>query len=448
MPLSIVCSQCGKTLRAPDEMAGKRARCPNCKTAVDIPVPEPDPVFDSVDDGTYGIAQEAPPPRPAFVPQPAVARSAGEAYEQAIARTLSDDRRPKKSPAATKKLRQEAAASGPRKSAKLPYLFALTLVPLVFSLLMHTDDVEERLNRTVEAHPEALPKLSADRDEFLAALPERRIEGAHLSSESWVHWLYALIAAGFFCGLILWLFERGKANVLHLLAVGALTATVGIFRLLAFQWIAGFTQGFWIRGRGIVVLLFYIVKFIGFSYQAALNPENGFLLSFLGFTCGVGLCEEFTKSLPLFVKVRNGDNLSWRAACVLGLASGVGFGVAEGIMYAGDHYNGVSTFSIYPVRFISCVGLHAIWTASVALMLWHNQELASGELDWGDWILGLLKVQGVPMVLHGLYDTLLKRDMHLLALVTAVASFAWLAFLLARSRASDSEPEGVALAPA
>lgn len=117
-------------------------------------------------------------------------------------------------------------------------------------------------------------------------------------------------------------------------------------------------------------------------------------------------------------------------------------------MYAGDHYNGIATFGIYPVRFISCVGLHAIWTASVALMLWQNQELAAGELDWGDWLLGLLKVQGVPMLLHGLYDTLLKREMHLLALVTAIASFAWLAFLLARSRASDPEPDRAALAAA
>jgi len=49
-------------------------------------------------------------------------------------------------------------------------------------------------------------------------------------------------------------------------------------------------------------------------------------------------------------------------------------------------------------------------------------------------------VQGIPMVLHGLYDTLLKREMNAWALVAAVASFAWLAFLVSRSRASDPEP--------
>lgn len=453
MPLSVVCSKCGKTLRAPDDMAGKRARCPHCKTVVQIPAPGPqiEKLVEPAEEETYGLSQEAPPPRPTFVPPPVVARSAEEAYEQAVTRTLLDKERKKaarRSSSASGKATAGIAPAASAKSATLPWLFALTLVPLVFSLLARTDNFEERLGRTVEAHPELLSKLTGDRDEFLASLPEGRIDGAHLSSESWLHWLYAAIAAGFFCGLIVVLFERGEANTWQLLAVGAITATVGIFLLLAFQWIAGATQGFWVRGRGIIVLVFYIVKFIGFSYQAALDPENGFLLSFLGFTCGVGFCEEFIKALPLYMKVRNGDDLSWRAACVWGLASGVGFGVAEGIMYAGDHYNGIATFGIYPVRFISCVGLHAIWTASVALMLWHNQELAGGELDWGDWLLGLLKVQGVPMLLHGLYDTLLKREMHLLALVTAIASFAWLAFLLARSRASDPEPDRATLAAA
>ena len=445
MPLSVVCSQCGKTLRATDAMAGKRARCPNCKTLVQIPAVETEP---EPADETYTLSQEVPPPRPAVRAPPNTPASAADAYARAVDRTLTNEplkrRRPKAAPS-------HQASTGARKSAKLPYFFALTLVPLVFSLVMSADDVHERLGRTVEAHPEVAAKLSGDgatREELLGALPDGRIDGAHLAFGSWMHWFYAAIAAGLFCGLILTLFERGEAKTFELLAVGAVTATVGIFLLLGFQWVAGSTQGFWLRGRGIIVLLFYLVKFIGFSYQAALNPENGFLLSFLGFTFGVGLCEEFTKALPLYIKVRNGDDLSWRAACVWGLASGVGFGIAEGIMYSSDHYNGIATFGIYPVRFISCVGLHAIWTGSVALMLWHNQDLAGGELDWGDWLLGLLKVQGIPMLLHGLYDTLLKRDMNLLALVVAIASFAWLAFLLARSRASDPEPEPAGLAAA
>ncbi|HWB07701.1 MAG TPA: PrsW family glutamic-type intramembrane protease [Pirellulales bacterium] len=453
MPISVACPQCAKTLRAPDTHAGKRARCPNCKAVVSVPPAEAPAA--AADDDTYGISQEELPVRPTYAPPPAVARSPEEAYAEAVSRTLQGGEAratgglsPRRSE--TRAVRVPVPVAGEKKSTALPYLFVLTLVPLVFSLLASGNDLPERLGRTIEAHPELLAKLDGglSREELLGALPDGRIEGAHLAYGSWLHWLYALVSAALFCGLIVALFERGEARLVKLLAVGALTATVGIFLLLAFQWVAAWTQGFWIRGRSVVVILFYIVKFIGFSYRAALDPENGFLLSFLGFTLGVGLCEEFTKAAPLFVKVHNGDNMSWRAACVLGLASGVGFGVAEGIMYSADHYNGMATFGIYTVRFISCVGLHAIWTASVALMLWHNQELAAGDLDWGDWLLGLLKVQGVPMVLHGLYDTLLKRDMHLLALLTALASFAWLAFLLARSRQSDPEPEAAGFAVA
>ena len=36
--------------------------------------------------------------------------------------------------------------------------------------------------------------------------------------------------------------------------------------------------------------------------------------------------------------------------------------------------------------------------------------------------MAILKVQGVVMVLHGLYDTLLKREMTALALLVAIAS--------------------------
>jgi len=328
--------------------------------------------------------------------------------------------------------------AGP-KSRKLPYLFALTLVPLVLSLVGDTNDIRERIDRTIEAHPEI--EMDGDaglsRDGLLSALPERRIEGAHLSAGSWLHWLYALAAAAMFWGVILALFERGEATPRQLLAIGARTATVGILLLLGFQLLAGMAQGLWMRGGGLLMLVFYIIKFIGFSYEAAFDPQNGFWVSFLGFTLGVGLCEEFVKALPLYLKVRRGERLSWRAACVLGLASGVGFGVAEGIMYAGGHYNGIAKLDLYFVRFLSCVALHAIWTASVALVLWHNKKLVGGDLDWANWIVGAMKVQGVPMFLHGLYDTALKRDLNLPALVFAIASFGWLAYLLACSRASD-----------
>ena len=39
MPISFDCPSCGKKTKAPDEMAGKRARCPLCKEIIQVPEP-------------------------------------------------------------------------------------------------------------------------------------------------------------------------------------------------------------------------------------------------------------------------------------------------------------------------------------------------------------------------------------------------------------------------
>lgn len=41
MAIRVFCPRCGKKLKAPDELAGKRARCPGCGAAVELPAAEP-----------------------------------------------------------------------------------------------------------------------------------------------------------------------------------------------------------------------------------------------------------------------------------------------------------------------------------------------------------------------------------------------------------------------
>jgi RsiW-degrading membrane proteinase PrsW (M82 family) len=252
-----------------------------------------------------------------------------------------------------------------------------------------------------------------------------------------MHWLYALAAAAIFLAAMLLLFEHGSATLAQVLTIGICTATFGILFLLCVQWIAEVTQGYIVYGRSILVLLFYVVKFIGFSYRAALDPDMGFWASFFGYIFGVGLCEELTKALPVIVRIRGGGLIDWRGACIWGLASGIGFGVAEGILYSSSHYNGVSTGGVYLVRFISCAGLHAVWGASAGIMVWRRKEWLASDWDWGDMAATLLWALAIPMVLHGLYDTLLKKGMNALALVAALASFAWLAFLIEWTRSQE-----------
>jgi len=65
MPIMFNCP-CGKTLRVPDEHAGRRAKCPACNAIVNIPAPEPEPVFEIVE--TPPVAASPPPAPPKAVP--------------------------------------------------------------------------------------------------------------------------------------------------------------------------------------------------------------------------------------------------------------------------------------------------------------------------------------------------------------------------------------------
>src|SRR5262249_41045022 len=176
-----------------------------------------------------------------------------------------------------------------------------------------------------------------------------------------MHWALAAGAVVLFMTFFLLLSAQKAAEPTHILGIGLLTATVGIFFLFVVQWIANFTQGFILTGGSILVVVFWVFKFIAFSYKAAADPTNGFFLSFLGYTLGVGLCEELVKAIPLLLHYRQPSDQSWRGAFLWGLASGAGFGIAEGISYSSNYYNGIAGPGIYVVRFISCVALHALW---------------------------------------------------------------------------------------
>jgi RsiW-degrading membrane proteinase PrsW (M82 family) len=357
-------------------------------------------------------------------------------------------------PPAKKSLRASPPYPPPLKSKETPlwlrhlhWLLALALIPLALSLLQKAED-DDVLSRLIDTMRQAPPdvrsrvereidKGEGSLDDLLKALPDQKLTGAFLGRRTWAHWGFAAVMAVIFMAFFMFLASDGSAEPLHLFLIGFFTATIGILLLFLFQLAAEFSQGVWIHGRSILVLIFYLVKFIGYSYRAALDPENGFFLSFMGYTLGVGLCEEVCKALPLFWHYRRPSDQTWRGAFIWGLASGAGFGLAEAILYAGSYYNGVMGPGIYPVRFISCVALHALWTGSVGITLNQRQSLIQGEMNWYEYIPPILLIVAVPMVLHGLYDTLLKKEMHAWALAAAICSFLFLAFQISRLRTGD-----------
>ena len=328
------------------------------------------------------------------------------------------------------------------------WLLLATLLPLAIMIFFPSRPVMERIQESASAHPEVAVELEQmaengselhSLDELLALFPGGRLDGALLSRNSTLHWLFALLSSAVFLGVLLMMAKGQSVSAARLVYSGVFTGTVGIMLLLAFQFLAfSLPAGGIFFGRSILGLVFMLLNFIGFSYRAALDPNTGFFMSLFGFTFGVGLCEELCKAIPVLLYLRRNHKSDWRGTLLVGLASGIGFGVSEGISYSSSFYNGLEPGMTYMVRFVSCVGLHALWSGAVALMMYANQDYVF-DLGWSGCVMFVVSYLSIAMVLHGLYDTLLKREIPLLALVIAVGSLGWLLWLRNQHEAAWEE---------
>jgi RsiW-degrading membrane proteinase PrsW (M82 family) len=408
------------------------------------------------DDSTYRIAE--PPPKPAPPPK----RKHPGAFSGGAPEKLSDaargtfDSGPVAPQRKKKRKKVVAYSDNPRFEPRM-WFFALTLLPLlIFSLLPARSD-KERLKDFADGKP--IPALGADEaddpklpdgpvlddDELVVdgnmlrkvvkQFPDSRLPGAHLAVDSYVHWAYAALATLVFLGAVAILFPTGGATALQLVGIGLLTGTVGIGLLLGFQMMSFALLRIQVIGRSILVIIIWICQLIAWSYLLSFNSEGDFFAQWIGFTFGVGLCEELVKALPLIVGVASTSrDLDWRSLRAWGLASGVGFGVSEAIHYCGAHYNGFAGWDMYVVRFVSCVGFHAILAAGTALLFYNNSdEIVGGEFWSSAWNVVLFMMPA--MVMHGLYNTLVSRDYNLAAFFVGCASFLWLAWLSGRTQA-------------
>ena len=465
MPIEVHCN-CGKKLRAPDSAAGRRARCPACGSVMTLPSPvtevlptisEDIPFAARYDDtansmshqaghelghldSSFGETGEIPvapvePVRSAKsvreIPHSTV--GAGLSHAVGIGAVAGH-----KTFAQQKNVSPDPELKPEKAGGYLYFILLLVLIPLGISMFKSDhDSVKDRYQKTVLDHPEVISKLEnlseeASMGDVLDVFPDQKLEGAVLSHNTYAHWIMAIVSGAAFIGLVLLVFPRGHAEIPHLIGVGIFTGTIGILLLLVLQWLAFHMP--WFRGGGKLALLLLLIKLIGVSYSMALG-DHGFFVSFLGFTAGVGFCEEACKAIPLIYIAKKTGYLNWRTAMIWGLISGVGFGASEGVTYSADYYNGIASSSlIYYVRFISCVGLHAMWAAAVGIVIYKMQDAFRGDGGFFELLLRTIQAVIVPMILHGLYDTLLKQHFDIWALVVGVVSFAWLAFQIEYSK--------------
>jgi len=333
----------------------------------------------------------------------------------------------RRQPAATTVRRPPSRPDGWRSMARFSMLFGL--IPLALFTFVGKDDYKERREESRRQYPEVAKKFRVPQlyPEEVAAYPSHRIEGAAFSIHTSIHWAIALLTALIFWEFILIIQPMGNSTSRQLWAVGAFTGTIGILMLIIVTLVGALSA----------VLNIPVLKYLGYSYGAAMDPNNGFVASMIGFTVGVGFLEELCKALPLYWHYRKSATLDARGAVVWGLATGIGFGVSEGISYSSNFYNGVSGGGIYVVRFISCVSLHAVWSATVAILIWRRQERIHNLAKFYHWVPIVFATLASSMVIHGFYDTCLKKGHGVAALGAAILSFG--VFFLLYDRACRQE---------
>jgi RsiW-degrading membrane proteinase PrsW (M82 family) len=295
--------------------------------------------------------------------------------------------------------------------------------------------IPDRITETLEPLPEAERAQIIQRmhecqseDEVFALLPHRRLKGALLERGSSAHWYMAGAAVVLFVSFFLFLAGRAATKPTEVLGVGLFTSTVGIGLLLVIPWVAARIP-FILSGR-IGLCIYVVLAFIVLTHYFAMDPGTGFVVSLVAFTLGVALSEELVKTIPLYWHDVLERGTEWRGLFAWGLASGAGFGIAEGLLYASRYYNGIHGPDMYLVRFVSCVTLHAIWSGSAAVMMFKHRFDLLREGSWWEWLYPRVYVVAIPVVLHGLYDTLLKIEWNIAAVAVAFASFGYLAYVL------------------
>ncbi len=394
MEVTVRCPKCRRELQAPEEAIGEKGTCPTCgKKFILTPV----------------VSEPEPAPEPAKKTH--VKKKSARYPEEYV-------------PASPSVWRH-----------RLYGVLLLALAPLVWDVT-HTGhaDFNSQMARSLAKHPEIVDRLTQiyqqkhvirTRD-FFSAIPENRLEGALLPYNTWGHWGIAAGAAVLFLAIVRLMFGPRVTRLLHLFWVAVFTAAVGLLFFVILHYATDWTEGYEMRGDGYIVMFFYLCKFISFSYYASTRHID-FTASFLSFSIGAGLCQELVKALPLFfLYTACVGKPGWRGLALWGMAAGVGFGVAEGINYSREFYNGFSPASDYVLRFVTGVAMQATWTASIGVALFNHERWTRGwSKHKGKLAVALLLV---PLLLHGLFATYLNRGMETGALISGAVSFLWLAF--------------------
>ena len=153
----------------------------------------------------------------------------------------------------------------------------------------------------------------------------------------------------------------------------------------------------------------FIFLFFGLGINQYVNPiyfignEGGFISRLIFYCFAVGLTEELSKAIPLYVEMkRTKEPIIPQTLVFYGLISGIAFGVFEGVEYqlsVNSEMEYAQSFHMNIARLTSLPFLHALWCGIGAYFLAFAGLYPRYRIS-----LILLSVV-VPTLLHGIYDT-------------------------------------------
>lgn len=176
-----------------------------------------------------------------------------------------------------------------------------------------------------------------------------------------------------------------------------------------------------------VFIIFGFLHNINFFYFFTQTP---FPLSIIGYILGVGVTEEFTKMIPLFVLQKHSrEPLLPQTMVYYGLMAGIAFGVFEGVEYQTTinvQADYTTAFVLNIARLTSLPFLHATWCGIAGYFI--GMAGLYPRYRHALWFLAL----AIPATLHGLYDSF-AAGAYLVSLSIAMLSVILLMAYMRRS---------------
>ena len=182
---------------------------------------------------------------------------------------------------------------------------------------------------------------------------------------------------------------------------------------------------FFVTGIVSITLLLLLQPIWPLNWLLPMTESHNPFARLFAFLVGVGIPEELTKALVLFVLVRRGGGMAPQSMLFYGLMSGLGFGIYEGVNYQTGR-NLLTSMGFYyllnVLRLTSLPFLHAMWTGIAGYFIGFAYQYSQRKK-------GLLVIAiGVPALLHGFYDFFSSNVIGLfIALISVLALYLYLA---------------------